>query len=218
MTNPAPLVPDTSGPDQLRRSIDSLQRLYTIVVGLAVTEALRGILTPLADRPWREHWPALLMLLITVIPFYHGANAHLDQTYLYGVDGKRREKKFALVVDFFVLFIEGVLFFVLALTLKNFDSFIRVFLAILLVDVLWAVFVHISGDKDEKTPHAYRWGVLNAVAAVVIYGGFYSTWFSPEARTYWVAAMAVARLVIDYWWCWDFYVARFQMPASADRA
>jgi hypothetical protein len=51
-------VPDTSGPEQLKRSIDSLQRLYTIVVGLAVTEALRNFLAPASPppNPWWANW------------------------------------------------------------------------------------------------------------------------------------------------------------------
>ena len=48
----AKVVPGRQGPEQLKRSIDSLQRLYTIVVGHAVTEALRRLsVTQLALGP-----------------------------------------------------------------------------------------------------------------------------------------------------------------------
>ena len=102
-TNPdatAATVPDTTGYEQLKRSIDALQRLYTIVVGLAVTEALRKFIAPTPAAPWWTDWRALIIFLITIVPFYHGANGHLDQTYLYGFDGRRREKRYALVIDF----------------------------------------------------------------------------------------------------------------------
>src|SRR5690349_850145 len=68
-----------------KRSVDNLQRLYTFVVGLAVTEMLRRMLNPLATD--YAVWLMFTAFLFTVVPFYHGANRYLDATY---VTGERR--------------------------------------------------------------------------------------------------------------------------------
>jgi hypothetical protein len=228
----ASAVPETQGPEQLKRSIDSLQRLYTIVVGLAVTEALRRFLIQASADPaaaatagaaaaagWWVNWKTLTILLVTIVPFYHGANGHLDQTYLYGFDGRRREKRYALVIDFFVLFGEGVLFFALALSLNDFGLSLRIFQAILLTDVLWAGFVHITGDSGKKDAgHALKWGLLNLVAFVAVSAVHDTALLVESARPNWVLGIAVLRTFFDYKICWDFYVARYPMPASADNA
>jgi hypothetical protein len=207
------------GPEQLKRSIDSLQRLYTIVVGLAITEALRAFwLPPTALDPWWANWRTLTILLITIVPFYHGANAHLDQSYLYGFAGKRREKRYALLLDFFVLFVEGVLFFALALSLNDFDRSVRVFQLILLLDILWAGFVYFTGDASEDATHAVRWGLLNVAALVAVTGVKDTTLLNEIARPDWILGVAVLRTAIDYRLCWNFYMARYPMLASVESA
>lgn len=209
----------TGGPEQLKRSIDSLQRLYTIVVGLAVTEALRAFLAPAAPpSPWWANWRTLAVLLITIVPFYHGANGHLDQSYLYGFDGVRREKRYALLLDFCVLFLEGVLFFALAISLNDFDRFLRVFQAILLVDVMWAAFVYMTGDTAKDAAHALKWGALNLVAFGAVTYVHDSAGLLPAARPNWIFGIGLLRTIADYGICWNFYMARYPMPVSADKA
>jgi len=211
----------TDGPEQLKRSIDSLQRLYTIVVGLAVTEALRVFLIAQTPplQPWFANWRSLVVLLVTIVPFYHGANAHLDQSYLYGFAGKRREKRYALLLDFCVLFLEGVLFFALAVSLNDFSLSVRIFQAILLIDVLWALFVFFTGDSSKDAKHALKWGALNVAAFAAVSGVLDSAQLVEAARPNWVLGIALLRTVVDYGICWDFYMARpYPMLTSAENA
>jgi len=153
--------------------------------------------------------------LVTIVPFYHGANAHLDQTYLYGFDDKRREKRYALVMDFFVLFFEGVLFFALAISLNDFGRFVRIFQLILLADVLWAIFVYMSGDHAKRPTHAIKWGLLNLGALIAVSLIFDSTWLGPETKPNYIFGAAILRMAGDYFLCWDFYMARYPMPTAA---
>jgi hypothetical protein len=207
------------GPEQLKRSIDSLQRLYTIVVGLAVAEALRGFLSPMvALDPWWANWRALAVLLLTIVPFYHGANGHLDQTYLFGFDGARREKRYALLLDFCVLFLEGVLFFALALSLNDFDRFARLFQGLLLIDVFWAVIVYITGASSKDAAHALKWGGLNLVGFVAVTFVHDTTTLVQAARPDWIFGIALIRTAVDYGICWDFYMARYPMLKSTEDA
>jgi hypothetical protein len=215
--SPDPVI---AGPEQLKRSIDSLQRLYTIVIGLAVTEALRGFLSPpaLPVEPWWANWRPLAVLLLTVVPFYHGANGHLDQTYLYGFEGQRREKRYALLIDFAVLFLEGILFFALALSLSDFGRFVKEFQALLLLDVIWAVIVILTGPSSKDAAHAMKWAGLNLAAVVAVTFVQDTAILVAGSRPKWVLGIALLRTVADYGLCWNFYVARYPMMKSADRA
>jgi hypothetical protein len=213
-------APLTDGPEQLKRSIDSLQRLYTIVVGLAITEALRVFLIPHNPPfdPWWANWRSLAILLMTIVPFYHGANAHLDQSYLFGFAGKRRQKRYALLLDFCVLFLEGILFFALALSLNDFARVVQIYLAILALDVLWAVFVFFTGDSSQDAKHALKWAALNLLAFFAVLFVQDSAQLREVRRPDWVFAIALIRTVVDYGICWNFYMARYPMMTSVDNA
>lgn len=222
-TSTSPGAPATldAGPEQLKRSIESLQRLYTIVVGLAVTEALRAFLTFQPVDPsvkWWVNWRVLGVLLVTIVPFYHGANAHLDQ-YIYGFDGVRREKRYALLIDFAVLFFEGVLFLMLALSLGNFYFAVKVFQGILLVDILWAGFVYMTGDKQTTdSSYVLNWAKVNFFALVAVSLVVDLNALQDATRSNWVFSIAVVRTVVDYVICHNFYLAPYQMLKSAGSA
>src|SRR5262245_6898700 len=98
-----------------KRSVDNLQRLYTVVVSLAVTESLRRLLANFGTGgsvAGLKEWLMFVSLIFTLVPFYHGANRYLDATY---VTDERSAKRSALLIDFIFLFCEGLLFFGLAM-------------------------------------------------------------------------------------------------------
>jgi hypothetical protein len=211
-------------PDELKRSIDSLQRLYTIVVGLALTEALRsflGLQVGAAAPPgaaWSSlPWPALITLVFTIVPFYHGANGHLDQTYLFSPP--RIDKRPALIVDFLMLFLEGVVFLVLALSLTNAQRFGQTFIALLLIDIVWGIFVYFASvDRNAASP-VKSWIALNVIAVAVLYVSQHTNLLNSEqARLTFLGGTAVVRTAVDYITCWDFYVARWPVNPGVERA
>jgi hypothetical protein len=218
MTSSPSATSPASGPEQLKRSIDSLQRLYTFVISLAVTEGLRRFLAPDATpEPWFAYWRELTILLCTIVPFYHGANGHLDQTYLYGFEGTRREKRYALLLDFGVLFAEAILFFALALSLTDSGRFIRIFQLVLAVDVLWAGIVYLTGSHEKNdAAHAAKWGFLNFAFVVILEMIHDTQLLTPASRPDWWLIAALARTGLDYRINWDFYVARYPMMKSVD--
>ena len=92
-------------PEARKRSVDNLQRLYTVVVSLAVAEGLKHLLIPKTGVPITStDWLLFSSLLATVVPFYHGANRYLDATY---VTNERKAKHNVLILDFLVLFVEA---------------------------------------------------------------------------------------------------------------
>jgi hypothetical protein len=201
--------------EKRKRSIDSLQRLYTVVVALALTEAVRSLLnlkqqanpsdvstTAIVTLAWLPFW----ILVATIVPFYHGANGHLDQVYLYTTSHRKRH---ALLIDFAMLFGEALVFLFLALSLGSFPTFASWFFWLLVLDVLWAFAVYMMSDSDDGHPHSKRWLIINIVAVVAVYVSQNTSLLNSDARAGALLGIALLRTAVDYWTCWDFYVARY---------
>jgi hypothetical protein len=88
----------------IERSVDSVARIYAIIIGLALAESIRTLIVKNAngavDLSLTTLWsgaPAFLAFVFTLVPFWHGMNRHLDRSYLEkeenGVEG-------ALLLDF----------------------------------------------------------------------------------------------------------------------
>lgn len=90
------------------RSINAIQQIYTIVVGIGLTGGVQRLIEPHLESG-AESWltgaslAALALfgtLVVTLVPFYHGALRHLDDTYLFH-DPKQPPKRFAILIEFF---------------------------------------------------------------------------------------------------------------------
>ncbi len=213
--------------ERVKRSIDSLQRLYSIVIGLAITEALRRFLfptnppataaTPISSAlPLSTNVELLLMLFVTVVPIYHGANAHLDETYLYGKDADK-QKRYALLVDFAMLFAEAIVLLTLALSLNDFARFVRAFEGLLLLDIAWSVCVYFLAPQSTNSRHAMNWGLLNVGALVCIALVSDTNFLMDEARPHWVLGIAILRTAADYRINWPLY-SGYLLPEGEKRA
>jgi hypothetical protein len=97
-----------SSEKRIARSVDSLQKIYSVVIALAIGQAIQ---TLLIDRTTGTlavpgvvlgRTPAFLALLAILVPFYHGMNRHLDVAYIERADEQRAEA--ALLFDFVVFF------------------------------------------------------------------------------------------------------------------
>lgn len=209
--------------DARKRSIDNLQRIYTFVVSLAVAESLRRtLLTPAntVELVWSNKWLMCISLIVTLVPFYHGANRYLDATYV--TEEMRATSRYALMVDFFALFLHGLLLFGLALYVNNPDyhPFYTGLGIVLVIDAIWVFFTSLvteeirdqtiqqSSDQNQKSskPKYYAWGIINLITAAIL---FTSTWSAlwPEGmvRNHALAAIVIVRTVVDYWLSFDFY-------------
>src|SRR5690348_8969697 len=118
------------------RSVGHLQELYGVVVAIALGLAA-GRLIPSAGRAIDfHHWFLGLALLVTLIPFYHGALRHLDEQY---AQGSTPGRPYSVLIDFALLFLESCAFLALAVSVDRPHIFAKAFLALLALDVLWAV-------------------------------------------------------------------------------
>ena len=202
-----------------KRSVDSLQLLYTVVVSLAVTEMLQhvlltpsGISIPGLSAIGLAQWLMMASFLFTIVPFYHGATRYLDATY---ITGERKAPRAALLIDFVLLFIEGVLFFVLAEFIHNQQAFYTTLAILLALDVIWVLSsaklwsIPIAGSAAATVASNTRytlWAIINLVAVIVICVSARSNlWPDTMVQSITLAGCAVVRTIIDYTLVFGFY-------------
>lgn len=199
--------PRTSGAGTKARemSVHHLQELYAVVVAVGLGLAIERFIDGTSDKV-TLHWssaPVLLSYVVTLVPFYHGAQRHLDESYILNPK-KTHLIRQLLMADFSVLFIQGGLLFCLAALLRKPGGFGWTFVTLLLFDAAWIwVFSRISGAEYQ-----IMWAIINVTAAVAA-GGLLAfdanAARSPDVLEFGLLVVAAGRTVADYWSNWDFY-------------
>lgn len=208
-----------------QRSVDNLQRLYTVIIALALTKAVELLVVKatlnsvaqstigfLGSIVSSNTFPMFAALAFTVTPFYHGANRFLDDTYVFNPNPPKPHLN---MFDYAVFFGEALLFLLMALTLDNGSVFFGFYLCLLLVDFIWAFLIVAPSDRDG-TGCAKKWGWLN-LGCLVLVMVLLSLQFQSEARRFQIlSAIAVLRTILDYKLCWKMYwVPSDSRPAAA---
>jgi hypothetical protein len=88
----------------VQRSIDTLQRIYAVVAGLAINEALKRVFLQDGKGDFAFHTvnlPELVAFILTVVPFVHGMNRHLDKTLTASLEQNNPKLLAYLLIDFF---------------------------------------------------------------------------------------------------------------------
>ena len=193
------------------RSVDALQRLYTIVIGLALTEGARRVIDPnlatlsgtaARNIPQSDIWMLFAVLVLTIVPFYHGANRHLDETYLFHTDGETRG---SILLDFVVLFAEGVLFVMMAMSVLAPSTFFNLLLVLLGTDIIWAV---ITMLLQRTVKSLLKWSLTNFLALLLLFVTFHTPILPDDQRVLVLMWIAVGRTAADYGLNWQFYMGR----------
>jgi hypothetical protein len=205
--------------DKIQRSVDSLERLFSVVVGLAVTIAVQKILfdpnntlyewydTTNNTYPFLKHLldrlPAMLAFIVSIVPFYHGMNRHLDRTYIEKDVAATKEGY--LVIDFFIFFIESCILVTLASLVSSGDKLFLVLGVLLIVDAVWCFATH-GIHYGSVTPSTITWGWINLIAFVALLVVYFLQLFPAGATRSWILAIvACCRTIADYKTCWKFY-------------
>jgi hypothetical protein len=202
---------------RIERSVDSLQKIYAVVIALAIGQAIEtllldrktDVLASASDVLART--PIFFSFVLILVPFYHGMNRHLDACYIERPQGQRVEG--ALLFDFLVFFIESALLFAVANSVSpTIEGFI--FLGLLLgVDVVWALvshWIHYTGIS----PSILRWSTINGVVvALGLFIGLNSN-YSDMAKGWLFLVLAASRSLADYLSCWEFYFPKDQSVSA----
>jgi hypothetical protein len=193
---------------RLERSVDSLQKIYAVVIALAIGQSIQTLLVDRGTSSFASgaellaRAPAFLALLVILVPFYHGMNRHLDLCYIEHAEGQRAEG--ALLFDFFIFFAESCVLFAVAYAIgAGLRPFM--FLGVLLaIDVVWATVSHWI-HYTENGPSVLRWAGINAVTIAIGLFVALRQDYGPLAKTWLLLVVAVARTVVDYRLCWYYY-------------
>jgi hypothetical protein len=203
----------------LSRSVDALERLFAVVVALAITIAIQKVLFDKDGKlyVWYDSasktYPLMKMLLdrlpmlaafiFSIVPFYHGMNRHLDRIYVER-DVPASKAGF-LVVDFFVFFLESCLLVAFAALVDTGNYGFIVLVLLLAVDAVWCFATH-GIHYGAISPSTIRWGWINSSAVAALLFVYFSNVFPDGgARTWALCGVAIIRTVVDYIVCWDFY-------------
>ncbi|HEU0049720.1 MAG TPA: hypothetical protein VFQ43_19185 [Nitrososphaera sp.] len=207
--------------DKLKRSIDTLQRLYAVIAGLAIGEALRGIVkgtgAALEVRLSGVELPLCIATLVTVIPFVHGMNRHLDD-HIGELATRENPNRMVrtLLVDFLVFVFESGLLFVLGASVNAPGPwFSNILLTLLIVDIVWTVprtFLELeqtdwTRPDDAAKEHRRQqlvWAVINLTACALV-GLLRWRITKGELEAWLILAVAMGRSAADYWTGKKFY-------------
>jgi len=146
-----------------------------------------------------EYLPAMVAFLLIIVPFYHGANRYLDQTYVFQ---KVPIKPFTLLVDFFVLFLEAMIFYWMALRLTEWETFFSLLLVLLVVDIVWIIFVYFYSQTFSDVK---KWGLINTITVCVMAIFLYTPLLPNEIKPAGLAILTSIRTLVDYILNWNFF-------------
>lgn len=118
-------------------SVEALKMIYYVIIGLAVTEALRITFVEQGEKFSEiktENQTEILLLLaflFTLVRFVHGASIHLE------MDKKDLKTTWKPLWDFAGFVLHGSLFYMMAVSLKKLSNFLGLFALMVGVDAAW---------------------------------------------------------------------------------
>jgi hypothetical protein len=189
----------------IERSVDSVARIYAIVIGLALSQSVKSLVTrdvhgtaDLSPDKLLAGTPALVAFLFTVVPFWHGMNRHLDRCYLEKTGAVAQG---ALLFDFAVFFLEATLLFIASWSLRSGLVTFYCLGIVLAADMVWGFISHQIHFPGQKS-HVASWATINIVAGFV---AILVIAFPFNQKPWVLMFIAIARSIVDYWRGWQFY-------------
>jgi len=207
-------VPEEMKSKKKENAVRNLVSLYTVVIGVALSLAVVGLVDP--GRGLASLSPSSCFLFLafvsTLLPFFHGAMRHLDDAYLENEAVVIKDG--ALIVDFVLLFFHGLAFVVLSLLLQQPVEFAWVLISVLGIDILWAAFAHFASSSEQIGGVEGKWGLINltfvVIGVILLVTNNVHFWSltSGSKLSVSIALLCVLRTVVDYAWCREFYFPR----------
>src|SRR5436305_4099141 len=186
------------------RSIDTLQRIYAVIVALAINEAVKRTFLQNGSGVLEVDYcriPEFVAFIFTAVPFVHGINRHLDKTLKTSREENRGSLIVVLVFDFLIFLAESCVLFLLAASVRSELFFFQLLMLLLTLDLLWSV---VTWPITKSV--VWQWIVVNILAVVAGIAVIY--WFDKVAviQKLWILMIiAVARTCLDYFLAWNFY-------------
>lgn len=200
-----------------------LLELYTITAGLALASGLEKTFASDGPVPMFDRGRMILLgaFLVTLIPFFHGALAWLDDEWLAKLESLTNGR---MVIDFVCLFLQLCLLFVLGKSVASPTWFARVYCVLLALDVIWAFLAIWRRWADAKTERAplgrslrqeitlirggaagWLWINFAALVTAMCFSAFALPKIPVLTSAAWLATIALGRTLVDYLLNWTFY-------------
>ena len=180
-------------------SLSGLRTVYSVVIALSVTEAIKLIFDIGVYKTTYginlELLPTFIIFIITLIPFYQGANKYLSEIQ----KDKNHKASFERIIDFAFFFLESLLFYWIALLINEKILFFKIINVLLALDILWLLSVRCF-NKDLFSKMKW-WCNLNIIAIILLLISFYYNFYDVNI----LLLMFFLRTFFDYLFSWKFY-------------
>jgi nucleoside 2-deoxyribosyltransferase len=202
-----PLFADASATElSVGSSIESLVRLFGIILALAIGEAFKQFVSDKAEKPEDRHihWDrifALVSFIFLVVPFFHGMARYFFETYREAV----RPRPYAgyLLFDSGVFTVESILFFVLSRSLPRVQwrRFYLTVVLLLFLDIIWG-----AVEAHDVARLIVWWVIINFVALVLLGLVLFFQWKTESMRgAILCMVILIGRTIADYSYSFSYY-------------
>jgi hypothetical protein len=191
--------------DALARTVRNLENLYAVVVAVGLTLAVQQLISfhsAGVDFQWNT-LPAFLAFIVTLVPFYHGAERHLEDAYVDNPRAGSNPRR--LLFDFAILFIEACVLLGAAAVVRYPQALIVALIALWVIDVVWGLTARVVFRLRDEV---MTWALINSVAVV----GFslllvvaWTTDIGDVVLALLLFATSLIRTIADYRTSWSFY-------------
>lgn len=195
--------------DAVRENVGTLETLYTLIIGLALTHATYQISEAWGQLSTIESASAVILytsFLFTIIPFYQGMGRFLYETHVVRPLRKPGAHESPMLLDTLAFVALSILFFVLGGQMSNVHMFFYIWSAVLIVDIAWSLLVW--GIQRSRLPN---WAFNNFVWLAASWGYWLvvvdadRTFYPQFVYEHAIAIFVVGRSIADYSFNWRFY-------------
>ncbi|MBI2862268.1 MAG: hypothetical protein HYX89_05570 [Chloroflexi bacterium] len=198
----------------LERSMRLLTEIITILAGLAFAIAPTQFLVepqtftvrPLVDISGVEVW-LFVVVMTTLIRFYHGNLRHLTENYSAETLTRRRTQSGQLFIDFMFLFIQSVLLVAISFFERTPDYLYWAFISLFAIDVVWFLLLGLATRSLSLSYAQTRWLLANIVTTIVLLL-MANVILNIEVGKLVFSAVILTNCAVDYYLNWNFYFPR----------
>ena len=194
--------------EERKRLVDHFKRVYSIIAGLAITEACKKLFPfSLASLGDYRFW-MFAALFISVVPIFHGGDRSLDRKYIDHPAVTPKERA-SYIWDVYMLLITAILFVGVAEAIpgskipSSDPAYFYYSMCILFwFDVFVLVFDFLKSGKDRKNKlrqSYYLWIPMNFFVGLICLAVGAICGLSPlTIVSFGVFILALSRTVLDY--------------------
>lgn len=207
----------------------SLKEMILILAAISITNALASFApTMLREGDVFSDNQAvlcLLLLVLSVVRFYHGNIRLLDDTYGFESEGGQRgginvtNRNASIALDFLFMFTIALLFALSSFFIRQSTIFVCILLFIVFVDVMWHLTTMVNTADTKSFKATKRWFINNFLHLLL---GILATVYvlvTNDARTYSLlyesSLFLLLYLILLVNTLFDFFLSyRFYFPAA----